>query len=101
MYSWNDIALRTEKVYNEITSRTPLPLIDRLKRYYGCGAWAGKLFCLLMALDFLLLWLLEFCAPRERVDVARDWPKKKRVYVEEGMGGAGGQGRMREECKIL
>ena len=48
-----------------------------------------------MALDFLLLWLLEFCAPRERVDVARDWPKKKRVYVEEGMGGAGGEGRMR------
>jgi phosphatidylinositol N-acetylglucosaminyltransferase subunit A len=91
MYSWNDIALRTEKVYNEITSRTPLPLIDRLKRYYGCGAWAGKLFCLLVALDFLLLWFLEFCAPRERVDVARDWPKKKRINEE----GIGGQGRMR------
>ena len=50
-----------------------------------------------MALDFLLLWLLEFCAPRERVDIARDWPKKKRTFnEEEGMGGGGGgQGRMK------
>jgi hypothetical protein len=82
MYSWHDIASRTEKVYNDITIKQPLPLIDRLKRYYGCGAWAGKLFCLLVALDFLLLWFLEFCFPREGIDVARDWPKK-RAYVEE------------------
>ena len=79
MYSWNDIASRTEKVYNEILSRTPLPLIDRLKRYYGCGAWAGKLFCLLMALDFLLLWFLELCFPGARIDIAKDWPKKKKL----------------------
>jgi|SRR5579862_8920541 len=82
MYSWDDIASRTEKVYNEISSRSPLPLLDRLKRYYGCGAWAGKLFCLLVALDFLLLWFLEFCYPREVIDVARDWPKK-RIHIEE------------------
>jgi phosphatidylinositol N-acetylglucosaminyltransferase subunit A len=95
MYSWNDIASRTEKVYNEITLRTPLPLIDRLKRYYGCGAWAGKLFCLLVALDFLLLWFLEFCFPRDGIDVARDWPKK-RIYVEENGRNAGkGKGRGR------
>jgi phosphatidylinositol glycan class A protein len=95
MYSWNDIASRTEKVYNDITLRTPLPLIDRLKRYYGCGAWAGKLFCLLVALDFLLLWFLEFCFPREGIDVARDWPKK-RIYVEENGRNTGkGKGRGR------
>jgi hypothetical protein len=82
MYSWHDIASRTEKVYNEITKRTPLPLIDRLKRYYGCGAWAGKLFCLLVALDFLLLWFLEFCFPKEGIDIARNWPKKA-VHIEE------------------
>jgi phosphatidylinositol N-acetylglucosaminyltransferase subunit A len=98
MYSWHDIASRTEKVYNEIHQRTPLPLIDRLKRYYGCGAWAGKLFCLLVALDFLLLWFLEFCFPRENIDVARDWPKKT-IYNGEENGsngkvkGKGGRGR--------
>jgi phosphatidylinositol N-acetylglucosaminyltransferase subunit A len=99
MYSWHDIASRTENVYNEISSRSPLPLIDRLKRYYGCGAWAGKLFCLLVALDFLVLWFLEFCYPRENIDVARDWPKK-RIHMEEngrfglktGKGGGRGKG---------
>ena len=97
MYSWQDIASRTEKVYNEITQRTPLPLIDRLKRYYGCGAWAGKLFCLLVALDFLLLCFLEFCFPTEGIDVARDWPKKV-VYVEEN-GGDGSKGKGRGKGK--
>jgi phosphatidylinositol N-acetylglucosaminyltransferase subunit A len=76
MYSWYDIAGRTEKVYNEIMQRNSFPLIDRLKRFYGCGAWAGKLFCLLIALDFLLLCLLEFCFPKDRIDIARDWPRK-------------------------
>lgn len=98
MYSWQDIASRTEKVYNEISSRTPLPLIDRLKRYYGCGAWAGKLFCLLVALDFLLLWFLEFCFPRETIDVARDWPKKT-VYTQENDRNAVGKGKWRGRGK--
>ena len=98
MYSWHDIASRTEKVYNEISQRTPLPLIDKLKRYYGCGSWAGKLFCLLVALDFLLLRFLEFCFPNGGIDLARDWPKKV-VYVEKNGRGASvvvkGKGRGR------
>jgi hypothetical protein len=93
MYSWHDIASRTEKVYNDITIKQPLPLIDRLKRYYGCGAWAGKLFCLLVALDFLLLWFLEFCFPREGIDVARDWPKKRAYLEENGKNSIKGKGK--------
>ena len=105
MYSWHDIASRTEKVYLEISAARPLPLIDRLKRYYGCGAWAGKLFCLLMALDFLLLWLLEWCFPQQGIDKARDWPKKQKRMEENGRitsvdgvivaGNKGGRGGMR------
>jgi phosphatidylinositol glycan class A protein len=99
MYSWVDIARRTEKVYNDITSRTPLPLIDRLKRYYGCGAWAGKLFCLLVALDFLLLLFLEFCFPGEKIDVARDWPKKPIVLHQNGNGK--GKGKKVDRVSIV
>ena len=47
------------------------------------------MFCLLVALDFLLLWLLEFVVPTERVDIARDWPKKKRISDGEGGNGEG------------
>jgi phosphatidylinositol N-acetylglucosaminyltransferase subunit A len=101
MYSWVDIARRTEKVYNDITSRTPLPLIDRLKRYYGCGAWAGKLFCLLVALDFLLLLFLAFCFPGERIDVARDWPKKPVVVHQNGKGKGKGKGKKGDRLSIV
>jgi phosphatidylinositol N-acetylglucosaminyltransferase subunit A len=90
MYSWHDIASRTERVYNTITQSSRLPLIDRLKRYYGCGAWAGKLFALLVALDYLLLLVLEVWFPAGKVDIARDWPgrdgrrgKKKEEVVND------------------
>jgi phosphatidylinositol N-acetylglucosaminyltransferase subunit A len=103
MYSWTDVARRTERVYDGISgvlseadfygydaadaaswSATrgragvqSFALIDRLKRYYGCGIWAGKLFCLCVVIDYLLFLLLEMLAPREDIDIARDWPKKK------------------------
>lgn len=97
MYSWTDVARRTERVYDGICgaiseeefygcapgewtdsrSREPsFALIDRLKRYYGCGIWAGKLFCLCVVIDFLLYVFLELWFPRSGIDVARDWPKK-------------------------
>ena len=100
MYSWTDVAERTERVYNGITgvlseeefygyhsgggwSATrgragvqSFALIDRLKRYYGCGIWAGKLFCLCVVIDYLLFVFLEMWAPRANIDIARNWPKK-------------------------
>ncbi|KAH8819230.1 phosphatidylinositol N-acetylglucosaminyltransferase GPI3 subunit [Xylogone sp. PMI_703] len=99
MYSWTDVARRTERVYDGISGALSesefygydsygvsgtrgrsgvqsFALIDRLKRYYGCGIWAGKLFCLCVVIDYLLFILLEFVAPRENIDIARNWPKK-------------------------
>ncbi|WEW54589.1 phosphatidylinositol N-acetylglucosaminyltransferase GPI3 subunit [Emydomyces testavorans] len=104
MYSWTDVARRTERVYNGICGAISeeefygyLPgeswtgargrehsfaLIDRLKRYYGCGIWAGKLFCLCVVIDFLLYVFLEFWMPRSNIDIARDWPKKRKYEVD-------------------
>ncbi|EEQ28584.1 phosphatidylinositol:UDP-GlcNAc transferase subunit PIG-A [Microsporum canis CBS 113480] len=98
MYSWTDVARRTERVYDgicgaiseeEFYGNCPkeswtgsrrrehsFALIDRLKRYYGCGIWAGKLFCLCVVIDFLLYVFLELWMPRSGIDIARDWPKK-------------------------
>lgn len=102
MYSWTDVAERTERVYDGITGALSeadfygyeaadaaswsatrgragvqsFALIDRLKRYYGCGIWAGKLFCLCVVIDYLLFLFLEFWAPRDAIDIARNWPKK-------------------------
>jgi phosphatidylinositol glycan class A protein len=102
MYSWTDVAQRTERVYDGISgvirhdefyqgagaagvwSATrgrsgvqSFALIERLKRYYGCGIWAGKLFCLCVIVDYLLYVLLELFAPRSRIDICKDWPKKE------------------------
>ncbi|KAE9370008.1 glycosyltransferase family 4 protein [Stipitochalara longipes BDJ] len=105
MYSWTDVAERTERVYDGISgvlseadfygydaadaaswSATrgragvqSFALIDRLKRYYGCGIWAGKLFCLCVVIDYLLFMFLEFFAPRDEIDISRNWPKKTRM----------------------
>jgi phosphatidylinositol N-acetylglucosaminyltransferase subunit A len=96
MYSWTNVAQRTERVYDGITGTLPeedfysfaseytggwsssrgFALIDRLKRYYGCGIWAGKLFCLCVIVDYLLLVFLELWAPRANIDIAKSWPKK-------------------------
>ncbi|ORX66173.1 GlcNAc transferase [Linderina pennispora] len=66
MYSWYDVAERTEKVYYQIADMPELPLIERFRRYYGCGLVAGKLFCLVAA------WLW----PRENIEVARPFPQE-------------------------
>ncbi|MCJ1308498.1 Phosphatidylinositol N-acetylglucosaminyltransferase gpi3 subunit [Agyrium rufum] len=103
MYSWTNVAQRTERVYDGITGALSeeefygdyttggwsaargragvqsFALIDRLKRYYGCGTWAGKLFCLCAVIDYLLFVFLEMWAPRSNIDIAKDWPKKKMV----------------------
>ncbi|KAJ9221304.1 CAZyme family GT4 [Paecilomyces variotii] len=98
MYSWTDVAQRTERVYNGICGAISqeefygcypgqgweatrdrirsFALIDRLKRYYGCGVWAGKLFCLCVVIDFLIYVFLEMWWPRASIDIARSWPKK-------------------------
>ncbi|KAI4161243.1 MAG: hypothetical protein LQ342_005035 [Letrouitia transgressa] len=100
MYSWTNVAERTERVYDGITGALSqqefygddpgngwsatrgragvqsFALIDRLKRYYGCGIWAGKLFCLCVIIDYLILVFLEAWAPKADIDIAKNWPKK-------------------------
>jgi phosphatidylinositol glycan class A protein len=76
MYSWTDVAERTERVYEGICRGERVGLMERLKRYYGCGVWAGKLFVLCVVVDYLIWVLLEFLFPRSNIDIARGWPRK-------------------------
>ncbi|KAI9158334.1 Phosphatidylinositol N-acetylglucosaminyltransferase gpi3 subunit [Paramyrothecium foliicola] len=101
MYSWANVAMRTERVYDGITGAISeedfygfdatgakgsrvrhFALIDRLKRYYGCGIWAGKLFCLCAIIDYLLFLFLEWWFPRDSIDICPDWPRK--TLIEDG-----------------
>lgn len=105
MYSWTDVAERTERVYEGICRGERVGLMERLKRYYGCGVWAGKLFVLCVVVDYLILvvcvlfifyfpllclmltWspfaqFLEFLFPRSGIDIARSWPRKAPRIVD-------------------
>lgn len=101
MYSWSDIARRTERVYDLITNSPPAAdnrglygeewedygqttaltqssaLIDRLKRYFGCGIWAGKLFVIVVIVDYLIYCFLEIMYRRDRIDLVKPWPEVK------------------------
>ncbi|KAI9499996.1 Phosphatidylinositol N-acetylglucosaminyltransferase GPI3 subunit [Coemansia spiralis] len=84
MYSWQDVAERTEHVYYKIVGLEEPPLIERFRRYYGCGLVAGKLFCLVAAIDFLIGVVLAWFWPRAQIEKARsfDYAKYHAIVTE-------------------
>ncbi|OMJ16491.1 Phosphatidylinositol N-acetylglucosaminyltransferase gpi3 subunit [Smittium culicis] len=82
MYSWHNIAYRTEIVYQKVINLPEPPLIERLRLYYGCGRVAGKLFCMVAVVDYLLMILFETIWPSSKIEIAPDFPTKsyKKVF---------------------
>lgn len=74
MYSWHDVARRTEVVYDDASQNPPATLMQQLARYDGCGILAAKLFCLVVVLNHILLQLLQWWEPDEDIDMAVDYP---------------------------
>lgn len=83
LYSWHDVAKRTEIVYDRALKCSNQPLIERLPRYLSCGSWAGKLFCLVMIIDFLLWRLLQLWQADRDVEVVPDTNLTSRLGREE------------------
>lgn len=77
MYNWSNVAERTEKVYSAVYQTRNSPLIERLRRYYGCGVYAGKIFCMVIALDYLIWKYLEWLFPFESIEKAPSFPYLK------------------------
>ncbi|KAJ2706420.1 Phosphatidylinositol N-acetylglucosaminyltransferase GPI3 subunit [Coemansia sp. IMI 203386] len=88
MYSWHNVAERTERVYLKIVNVEEPPLIERFRKYYGCGLIAGKLFCLVAAVDFLIGVVLAWLWPKEQIEVAREFNNDRyRLEINSPMGG--------------
>ncbi|KAJ2094977.1 Phosphatidylinositol N-acetylglucosaminyltransferase GPI3 subunit, partial [Coemansia sp. S100] len=77
MYSWHNVAERTERVYRQIIDIEEPPLIERFRRYYGCGLVAGKIFCLIAAIDFLIGALLAWLWPKEHIELVQPFASEK------------------------
>ncbi|XP_039159673.1 phosphatidylinositol N-acetylglucosaminyltransferase subunit A isoform X5 [Eucalyptus grandis] len=72
LYDWHDVARRTEIVYDRAMKCPNQNLLERLGRYLSCGSWAGKLFCLVMIIDFLLFRLLQLVQPANDIEEVPD-----------------------------
>ncbi|KAL0383341.1 UNVERIFIED_CONTAM: Phosphatidylinositol N-acetylglucosaminyltransferase subunit A [Sesamum calycinum] len=72
LYSWHDVAKRTEIVYDQAFKCSNQNLLERLPRYLSCGAWAGKLFCMVMIINFLFWGLLQLWQPDKDIEVVPD-----------------------------
>ncbi|XP_028798712.1 phosphatidylinositol N-acetylglucosaminyltransferase subunit A isoform X1 [Neltuma alba] len=72
LYNWHDVAKRTEIVYDHALKCYNQNLLERLSRYLSCGSWAGKLFCLVMIVGFLLWRLLELWQPADEIEEVPD-----------------------------
>ncbi|KAJ6778016.1 N-ACETYLGLUCOSAMINYL-PHOSPHATIDYLINOSITOL BIOSYNTHETIC PROTEIN [Salix koriyanagi] len=68
LYNWHDVAKRTEIVYDRALKCPDQNLLERLSRYLSCGSWAGKIFCFVMIIDFLLWRLLQLWQPTEEIE---------------------------------
>ncbi|CAN7037218.1 unnamed protein product [Brassica rapa subsp. trilocularis] len=94
LYSWQDVAKRAEIVYDRAMKCSNRSLLERLSRYpyllikidvfllesnedimmmvgrfLSCGAWAGKVLCMVMIIDYLLWRLLQ---PDDDIEKAPD-----------------------------
>ncbi|KAI9016766.1 hypothetical protein DFJ74DRAFT_242389 [Hyaloraphidium curvatum] len=67
MYSWSNVAKRTDRVYRMVMEQEETLLIERFRRYYGCGLWAGKIFVLVIALNYLFVQVLDWLYPRKGI----------------------------------
>ncbi|XP_061197813.1 phosphatidylinositol N-acetylglucosaminyltransferase subunit A-like [Saccostrea echinata] len=59
IYTWRNVAKRTEVVYKQVVEEVPYDSGDRLISFYKCGPLSGKLFVIAAVLNMFLLWILE------------------------------------------
>lgn len=84
LYTWRNVAERTEKVYDRVSKEDVLPLDRRLQRLLThCGPVAGYIFAFFAILDYLLLLFLQWLMPDRLMDVATDATGPRGLYTEE------------------
>ncbi|KAJ1551419.1 hypothetical protein HK096_011396 [Nowakowskiella sp. JEL0078] len=69
MYSWQDVAHRTQMIYRDILTHPKLDLVDRFRRYERCGPWAGRFACVIVAALYMLWCVLEWIYPDSEIDL--------------------------------
>jgi len=77
MYSWDDVARRTTRVYDALTVRHRLSLAAHFGRLSGLGPIAGPIAICFVAMQYLLLLLLRLWRPADAIEAAPDFPTEE------------------------
>ena len=77
MYSWDQVAKRTEKVYATAQKCPRLSLRDRIRAYFTIGPMAGVLAVIFAIMDHAIWRCVEILQPMESIDKATDFPLDK------------------------
>eukprot|EP01066_Platyproteum_vivax_P003316 Platyproteum_vivax@DN14214_c0_g1_i1.p1 len=73
MYSWRDVARRTEVVYTKVLQRPARPLLHRIRKMNQCGPFSGKCFLVMVIIDYIVWRILEWLQPRREIDLAPEY----------------------------
>ncbi|KAL4221229.1 hypothetical protein ACF0H5_019493 [Mactra antiquata] len=76
MYTWPNVATRTEVVYDMVQTLPHRDKRTRINRYYQCGPLAGKLFVIAMVLDLFFLYILQILLPEKNIELAPDFAQQ-------------------------
>ncbi|GAA5832612.1 hypothetical protein JCM5353_006695 [Sporobolomyces roseus] len=86
VYSWKDVAERTEVVYRNALKVKRVPVVERLRRYYGTGRVFGIIMCVIVIVDYIWLAVLEWWEPKEKIKLAPKFDLEKwRKICREGV----------------
>mmetsp|Transcript_971 Transcript_971/g.1735 ORF Transcript_971/g.1735 Transcript_971/m.1735 type:complete len:408 (+) Transcript_971:591-1814(+) len=73
MYSWRQVAERTERVYNFIMEKPVMNSFNRLKSNFSWGPVVGLFAVIYQVLEFILFRLTEWFFPESEIDIPRNF----------------------------
>ncbi|KAJ8964138.1 hypothetical protein NQ314_005106 [Rhamnusium bicolor] len=79
-YNWENVAARTELVYNKVSQERYKDLSQRFDGYMTGRVWP---FLLVVSLAFIILNLYEVIVPRRNIDIAKDYNYKPERRIKE------------------
>jgi phosphatidylinositol glycan class A protein len=73
LYSWHNVAERTERVYYKVMERPQSSLLTRLKTSCSLGLISGIGQVIFQLIGIFWLWLFEIVFPVDSIDIAEDF----------------------------
>ncbi|KAF8970447.1 glycosyltransferase family 4 protein [Flammula alnicola] len=64
-YNWEEVATRTERVYDAVLKSRQMELMERIQRTMDLGPFAGPIYTIILLVDCIFFLFLEWWIPRD------------------------------------